>query len=111
MRKSQIKDAHWGTKFASVTIGIDEGYIGQAEEVLLKIINMTDHNSEAVLSLSRFYENMLQTGMLIVINISYIKMFGFRFSFTFNFKHTFGVVIAVFVMSSGIHVFLSLIMF
>ncbi|XP_063416827.1 uncharacterized protein LOC134699070 [Mytilus trossulus] len=45
----------------SAILGIDEGYIDQAEELLLKIIDMTNNNSEAVLSLSRFYENMLQT--------------------------------------------------
>ncbi|XP_071175257.1 uncharacterized protein [Mytilus edulis] len=45
----------------SFLLGIDEGYIGQAEKLLLEIKDMTDENSEAVLSLSRFYENMLKT--------------------------------------------------
>lgn len=60
-----------GKKVSFVILGIDEGYIGQAEKLLLEIKDMTDENSEAVLSLSRFYENMLKTGMWKVIDIFY----------------------------------------
>ncbi|XP_052063760.1 uncharacterized protein LOC127703281 isoform X2 [Mytilus californianus] len=45
----------------SSLLGIDERYIGQAEELLMQIKDMTEDSPEAVLSLSRFYENMLQT--------------------------------------------------